>query len=230
MKLKIKDIADLKEGRKNLEQIQKDGKYPKYLHRQISNGIKEFQQNYEDYLKKETTQNYKFRERFAMMNNIQISMESENFEDEGYGRVASVDRYNPNDEYVNEMVGFFNKVQDFNNHMEWANRDLTQLSEQLDTILDWKSVSLEQKEELGSLLFNAYYQLHRSDTMALKKELVELNYKYFPNNDGRGLTRADTSADDYAQCLNNITKPYRKIMNNIKKVNDKYDFGLTLFD
>lgn len=53
MKLSIQEIADLKEGRKSLIQIQKDGNYPKYLYRQITEGIEEWRNTiigYESYM------------------------------------------------------------------------------------------------------------------------------------------------------------------------------------
>lgn len=218
--LTIKDIADLKTGKKTLNRILKDGTYPKYLSTQIGNGIKETREAINSYLYTEEWYGPIMREEFAYLehnfHNIKVEYDEETTAPK---EVEWLGDYEKDGEPRHPMVEYFLESKAFKEYrMKWLMESMDNLEQELPKIKEWENYTPEQKKELGFKVYSLYSDMKLTNESTVK--LTQLVDEAFEGEKEYNLK--------HKQNISNISKPFRKISNNLKKVNDKYSLGLSI--
>ena len=209
MKLKIQEIADLKEGRKSLTQIQKDGNYPKYLYRQITEGIEETITNIDELL-----ESHKMFEEYLLSETLKEKIPLDyNYSNEPY-RIA-IERMDSKIILEKDFpIAFaWEQVMLMGKDFKTIRNNFDNILKRTDGILHFKDLNVSEQQKLGADMES----LLRKMTMQkpISNTLSDYSEKY-----------NDVNHERYIQNLRKWDKSYRKLYNNIKKLDNKYNLGL----
>ena len=214
MKLKIQEIADLKEGRKSLTQIQKDGNYPKYLHRQIRDGLKTSRNHNQNLilglekLKKRLT-----KEILDAGVPVKLWEDTDPSDPPIINTILSYDKNDFSDE-INSFVELYNSLDKTLNDTRNMERVMKRLNDQIDLIFDMKNLDDEQKRSFTATMYTCYTRMINEDWKRHRMETLELNEKYNSDEGNKKLI---------SQRIKKFEKAYPKMINNMGKTVEKYD-------
>lgn len=164
--LKIKDLALLKSNpkqyyktNKNINETQKDGKYPKYLHRQVTTGLNEELEHIDKI--------YKEHEK---LNDYMLKLVKES-------------GAKPNEHMID-----LNNVADAQQQVEWFRDDIWRKEvlfkeslREMEKLLQWKDLNLQEQSKFSNTIQRLYNLLNDKNSLhSGQKDYIAEKYNY-PN-------------------------------------------------
>ena len=233
--LKISEISEI---------YTKDGNYPKYLHRQITNGIKEFHNYAEKYKELEIQSNrelYENLKEFAIGGWLKLKTDPQpmingrytnyDFHIEAEVSDSFKEKYpkgtDPEKDWMYSLVDYVNARNDFEYALNSKLKTLDELNNNIDKIFSLDSCTDKERRELESSIYNTMNTIDIPFYYEKMDNLIELRPQAFPEtfeiNGAVRETGKRESNKEYTIALQDTKKPFKKIMNNLKKTVHKYD-------
>lgn len=165
--LKIKDLALLKSNpkqyyktnKKNINETQKDGKYPKHLHRQVTTGLNEELEHID-----------KIYEEHEKLNDYMLKLVKES-------------GAKPNEQMID-----LNNVADAQQQVEWVHNDIWKKEvlfkeslREMEKLLQWKDLNLQEKSKFANTIQRLYNLLTDKNSLhSGQRDYIAEKYNY-PN-------------------------------------------------
>ena len=199
---------------KEYQQLQKDGNYPKYLHKQIKDGLKTSRNHNQNLiLGLEKLEKRLTKEILDAEVPVKLWEEGGLVYPNIINTILPYDKTEFSDE-INGIVELYNSLDKTLNDTRNMERVMKRLNNQIDLILDMKNLDDEQKRSFTATMYTCYTRMINEDWKRHRMETLELNEKYNSDESNKKLI---------SQRIKKFEKAYPKMINNMGKTVKKYD-------
>ena len=178
--------------------LTKDGTYPKHLQRQLTNGINEFKDHVEEFVKSEEQEAGWMREILALYETQENLIRVDWDEETSYAK--DVEWLGDYDGPKPPAIDYFLTSKSFKDYsLKWTMDSMNELAKELENIKDWTNYTPEQKKELRFKVYDIWSNINSKPFKENQEKLITLTPDAYSH-----ISLQDTFVPQHEKAIRNL--------------------------